>query len=238
LAITFIGSDVSQGTSSAPATGAHGLTILSGDVLVVAINKNDSSNIVFTENNGSTPFDAGYAEGYGVDTGGAYCVRHRVAGGSEPSSYAWTISASERWAVLLLQFRGVDTTTPWDIAPAVATRQEGSSGTPTAPAMTTTVADTMGLILICVDKSNADVGSPPSNSYADEVVTGTSQLFGSHRRLWASPGDTGTTTQTYNASGDGYAIFQVALKPATSGYVPYPVSQMSGGMGEMSGGMR
>jgi MSHA biogenesis protein MshQ len=72
--------------------------------------------------------------------GEAHGVYRLLAGGSEPSSYTWTISANTGAVGGILTFTGVNTSTPID----VENGQNTASGlTHATPSVTTTVAKTM-----------------------------------------------------------------------------------------------
>ena len=67
-------------------------------------------------------------------------VFRKVAGGSEPASYAWTFSDPVDGAVgAIAAYSGVNTTTPIDVSGGQA---NASSASVTAPSVTTTVANT------------------------------------------------------------------------------------------------
>lgn len=100
---------------------AHGLTMQAGDVIVAMVYVNRDYGTA--DNNGAYAF----TEDIHADAPGAYdghgmgYLFHRIAGASEPSSYAFTNTANAQWAINGRVYRGVDPSV-WDVAPSTALR--------------------------------------------------------------------------------------------------------------------
>jgi len=209
-AISNTGSNTASGTGTT-ASITHGLTINSGDVVVAVIHANSGAQI--TDNNGATPFVETFEEDTAATAAdGRYMFAYRVSAGSEPSSYSWTLDASVTWTIIVRVFSGVDTSSVWDVAPAVGTRTGSSEDgtTATAPSVTINTAGAMGLVWVLTD--GTVTYSDPTNSYAGEVEkggVGSSQV--SYSRTFVGTGLSGTTAVTINTSQD-WVAFQIALK--------------------------
>jgi hypothetical protein len=209
MAIAETGSAKNSATTGTAVSVTHGLTINSGDVIVAIVHANGNGNTI-TDNNGGDSFTQEIQEDGGIFTN-RYAIYSRVAGGSEPVSYAWTLNSSDRWSVQIRVFSGVDNSTIFDIAPSVSTRSADNSATATAPTMTTTVANTLGIMSILIDSPTITVSSP-TNGYDTEVEEA-NQINVSYIRAWASAGATGASSATLSASG-GWTAHQFALNPA------------------------
>lgn len=205
-----------NGSGGTAVTITHGLTINEGDVVVAVIHTN-TNDVTITDNNGSNPFvDDYYNNGGG---GSAYSIQTRVAGASEPSSYAWTLGSSQSHSVIIRVFSGVDNASVWDVVPADANRDTGASvGSPftiTAPSITTSNADAMGILLNVTDSASATF-STPTNSYGTEVEHSANRSQVSYIRTFSSAGATGASSMNMSGIGD-FAIHQVALKNDSGG---------------------
>lgn len=229
MAILETGSASANGDSAAPSI-THGLTINSGDVVVIFINSNGTPTCA--DNNGANPFVEAW-DAVGAGTSQAQAVYTRVAGASEPATYSFTLSVGGRWSLICRVFSGVDNTTVWDNAPAVGRIAGGGAGTTlTAPSMTTLANGAMGLIFCGIDAGTGTF-SGQTNGYITEVETGANNPAGSYIREWATAGATGTTAVTSSVD-TGWDIMQVALNPAAGGPTP-SITSINGGADITSG---
>lgn len=103
-----------RSSSSNNAASGTALTITkpsgvqSGDVLIFIANVNGNPTTL-VDNNGGTPFTLKETKPYNGAGGGATMhIFYRVAGASEPSSYAFTIGSSQRWQATMLACGQVD----------------------------------------------------------------------------------------------------------------------------------
>ncbi len=121
MALSLIDTTTASGDSSAPSVTAPSGS--SGDLLIVVINYNADATI--SDNNGGTPCTEDLEYNMGGAGGGSIAVYSREIGGSEPANYAFTLSASNRWAMtaFLLRDHHGDI---YDVVPAGAHNQ----GTP------------------------------------------------------------------------------------------------------------
>ena len=137
-----------------------------------------------------------------------------MAGGSEPSSYTWTISANTGAVGGILTFTGVNTSTPID----VENGQNTANGlTHATPSVTTTVAKTM-----LVTSHSVHIGghlTPPvgMTEAVDVASVAVPQTIGISLEInyviEASAGATGTKTATASNDADVGNAHIVALHP-------------------------
>lgn len=208
----------SSGSSAVSATHGFGSVLAANDVIVADIHANGTGTTV-TDNNSTYAFDADdYADcsdGAG-GSGSRLALFSRKIGASEPSSYAWTLSSSQRWAIVLRVFRNIDQTSRWDVAPSSSRRTiettPGGSSPATAPAMTVNAAGALGLVVIASDLDPTVVTySSPTNSYGYEHEESGQQSLVTYTRLAMSAGSSGTTSATPTAA-EYWVAYQVALK--------------------------
>lgn len=221
MTISLIGTASTDASSGTAVSLTHGLSIQSGDVIIATVNANGSGNTV-TDNNGSTAFTTDH---YADNPDSArYYVMHRVAGASEPSSYAFTLGSSGRWSIVVRQYRGVDSSV-WDVAPSADSLNTGTSlatGLAVADSITIATSGACGLVLMGDDfNPTTSTYSSIDNDYGNAAYEAGAQYQATADKLNLSTGATGDTTLTSSYK-VAYAIYQVALKPsaASVSYLP------------------
>jgi hypothetical protein len=150
--------------------------------------------------------------------GARLIVAYKIAGGSEPSTYSFVLSATERCTRVIARISGVDTTNPINDSADAGTNTDS---THPAPSVTTTVAD---CLLLCMGATrNGDVFSAVPSGMTEEWI-GVPDFITSSRSAGAlaslaltSSGATGTKSFTTNDVFDSTALFSVALAPAGGG---------------------
>lgn len=142
----------------------------------------------------------------------AQAIYYRVAGASEPVSYTWGFTNSERAAGAMLRYSGVHTTTPID----VSNGQVRATQPVIAPSITTTVANTYLVGFFGLANGNATMSEPvgmtlraAANSMAGP--NGVNILVSDETR--AATGATGTRSATSTNSTDNIGHL-VALRPS------------------------
>lgn len=212
-AITHVASSstsVRGGTSLSPALPAG---TSQNDVMIASVAFQNGSGVTVTVPSGWNLIRrTNSTNSHGLAT------YYKVAGSSEPSNYAFSILGGDRWSIGISSFRNVSTSTPIDAENGQA---NSSSATVTAPAVTTTVGETM-LVGSFTTKEGAVGGSTLSaysNSMAEAYDINTQDGGGNEAGLgsayasFSSSGSTGTRTAT--AVSDGINIGHlVALRPA------------------------
>ncbi len=137
-------------------------------------------------------------------------VFYRIAGGSEPTTYTFTWSGNQQAAGAILRYTGVDSITPINTF-ATAT---GTSASPTAPSVTTTVADTMVVRIFGADFSGT-ISPPPGNTLRVGLSSSTGNgatSLGAADLTQAAAGATGTAAFTY--VNEQWRSMTVALAPS------------------------
>lgn len=212
--ITIVGSFASSATSGTNASVTHGADIQANDVIVCVVNVNNAPTV--SDNNGSTPFTSAYTIGYNTNSARHY-IFWRRAGSSEPASYAFTLSASNRWSVTCLVLRGVTTSgDPWDVTPAGATDFTGTSAAPTANSMTTSTTGAMALAIAVCDCNSSNgivVSTHAGDGYT--LAHSVSEMAASVNYkpiVGAAPVSQGGLTFGLTASA-GWLTHQFAVKP-------------------------
>lgn len=128
---------------------------------------------------------------------------YKVCGGSEPSSYTWTTTASAIWGVGVMNFRGSATSSPVD---ASASNSTTSSTSSTGPTATTAVEDW----IIGFHASRALSASSTTSSTANP---------------WTEGGDWGNTGGSTVRNGAMYYYTAGDVAPGTNGGLTVTMSQ-------------
>ena len=151
-------------------------------------------------------------------TGVTLAVYRRVAGGSEPSSYAWSLDATNPLAVAISAYYNVDTTTPIGASGSQANSSSTSMVAPTiTPATTADMLYMAGAVA-----GNIRATAPGGmNEEADAGVTGVG-IYGADELL-TSGSATGTRTATLASAAANVGAL-VSLRAATTAAVNTSVS--------------
>jgi len=201
IAYRSVATATNSGTCSAPSG------VASGDIMVATVVWFDSLGLTVTPPSGWTLFST--AEFTVFTPGGPVHSKlyWKLAGGSEPADYTWTISAGPYTEVGILAYSGVDNTTPID---ASASDIGEGGGTVTPPSITTTVANTV-LLAFLHDYGNAM--STPSGMTQRALWDASINLIADEAR--AATGATGTRAD--GSSFGKWSAHLIALKPAGGG---------------------
>jgi len=100
-----VGSNSAGASSGTAVSVSRPAGIQSGDIVIAFVNANNTPTI--SDNNGSYSFTQVLNQSYN-GTSASYGIFYRVAGSSEPSSYAFTLASSQRWEMIAAAYRGVD----------------------------------------------------------------------------------------------------------------------------------
>jgi hypothetical protein len=200
--------------------------VLSGDVMIASVAARGNPN--FTAPAGWTLIR--------LDING-FTLRQalywKVATGSEPPSYTWTLSNSQAAAGGIVAYSGVDTTNPIDVHSG-AFSPSGATSSAVAPSVTTTVNGAMIVGFFGVAR-NTGVTPPAGMTERFDVVAngGTyPQAVESADVLQAAAGATGDKIATYSGTAQNVAQL-LALRPM-SGPGPPPNSPPAASAGSAS----
>ena len=174
-----------------------------GDLLLaaIAINENVTN---FAAPSGWTQVNYGNSGNEVV-----LAVYYKVAGASEPTSYAFTWTNSYLAVGTILRYSGVDTTNPIDVSGS----STGTSNSAVAPSVTTTVDGAMVVRIAGVD-TTALSGTPATQRVLIETAGTGSVGLGVSDAVQATAGATGTAAFALSASEEWRAV-TVALRPLT-----------------------
>lgn len=212
LQIENVGSATADGSGTAisvtPPSG-----IQAGDVIIAVINCNGVRTVA--DNNGATPFTNVLIDRpYNTNSAQGH-ILSRIAGASEPGSYAWTMSASDRWAVIISVYRGVDTTDIFDVDPTSTTENIGTGLTSTTDGITIGANDSVVIAIAMADNNTFTYSTvPPHPFYTRENNPG-QQLIALSDRYMAIAGSQSAVDFVMNTTGTGWLTNIFSLKKAT-----------------------
>lgn len=211
--ISEVGSGAAAAGSGTAVSITHGLTILSGDVVIAMITSNNSG-VTIADNNGANSFTQTIREDQqGSGSSATYGIFSRLAGGSEPASYAFTLGASVAWAIQIRAFRSVHADI-FEVTPSTGTRTGSPSDSTSATSadITTTNADSLGIIMAMSDAATGLTFSGPTNGYGNELEQGGGVWpVTSYTKQIPGTGSVGTVGLTLGASND-WTVQHFALK--------------------------
>lgn len=214
MSISLIATASADGGSGNPAI-THGLTFVSGDVVVATINANGASNTV-TDNNGATALSPrDFIEN--PDSARFY-VFDRVCTGSEPATLNFTLGTSARWSIVIRQYRGVDSSI-WDVAPSGTTANTGSGDlTGELASITTATNGAVALALLGDDFTpTITTFSSIDNGFGNVLSEAGQQFQTTADKAIATAGAVGTTTITCTTSATiSWVGWLCALKPSSA----------------------
>jgi large repetitive protein len=147
--------------------------------------------------------------------GGSYlsqALYYHVATSSEPSTYTWTLGAgTQRATGGIIGYAGVNDSSPVDVHGG-ATDNTGASSTPTAPSVTTTVANDMLVGFFGI--RSGDTFAPPGGMNEEwDTLSGGSPASEAADALQAAFGASGTKQATATGGAANWIAQLVALKP-------------------------
>jgi hypothetical protein len=209
-AIQATAENTGSGTS---ATGNKPTGVSSGDLMIAVVTIDtavDPPPPTITPPAGWTLIQEAYFDyQYGVMVG----VYYRIAGGSEPSSWNWTISPSDQWLTVLLRISGHDGADP--INASAQTSPSASTDQPPAPSVTTTVDDCLILYVAGMDKDCTPFTPPSGCAEVWDFVSSGEVCSSGATKTQASAGATGEGVFTATISpNENWATVTVAIAPA------------------------
>lgn len=205
-------SNASANTISISVTG----TPTPGDLLVAIIHVNGNGTV--TDNNGSTPFTQKATNSYNTNSAKAE-IWTRRATASEPASFSFNYSLTDRISIILLSFSNVHPFDPFDVNPVF----NNSSGTTVSATSITTLTDN-AMVVACgfIDTSSVTVNTYPSG-YSDGYSLG-NQMQAIAFLDKKAKGSTGTASFSIG-TGNGWGSYHFALRNnylmCHKIYVPY-----------------
>jgi len=220
-AITFVGGNTDGNNNVNPDTGLT-ITVPAGTadddfLIAILVESATSAEDPDLETGFTELFDETYTGG--ADT--RCSVQYRKAA-SEPANYTftWTGSGSNlNLNATILSFRGVDTTTPWDVTYVAGTHRTEhlNDNTPTLDAITTVtdLAWVLGLACIGTDGgSGTDTSMTSYTERIEQLQSGGMHALHSREITTAGVETPGDMTLTGAAAGSDVQTMTLALRPA------------------------
>lgn len=201
----------SGASGTAPSVSAPAGTT-TGDRVYLLVHANGVVNI--TDNNGSTPFTAAFADYQESSSGLTARLFYRTIQAGDPSTYNFTVSgAGGRWGVIATSWSSPHASVIFEVASSNA--QQGAGTTIGTNSITTLFANAIHCIVAGADgAANAFAGAPGGYTLRSNLTTDQTLVFSS--QVFASPGATGGATYTYTNS-DGAFSLSFALQDHLSG---------------------
>ncbi|WP_222265529.1 PKD domain-containing protein [Modestobacter marinus] len=210
---TAVSATAVQGVSIARPTGLR-----AGDVLITQITADNAPNLSTVPTGWTSVLTAP------VSIGGArlFVYSHLVTDPTaEPASYAWQLSAAQKWGALTTAYSGVDTTTVFDTAATTAVDKTYAAAKLTLPGVTTTTNGAVLIGGIGMDSGSAGVTAPTGWTETAEISGGQTTEHAAKTQPTAGPSGTATWTLPKTTAVGGWLR---ALRPAAGGgTTPVPV---------------
>lgn len=186
MAFSFVGGAINSANASS-ASITHGLTINSGHLVVAYINRNDA--ITISNDAGGTAWTEAMQETPPSETA-KHALFWKIAGGSEPATYSWTLNGTDLYQAHLRVF---SSTSDAVVDAAASTDIRSSSEAPfIADAIDGAVIsdDAVSLIFAGMDRDGGSFTvDTADNSYVSALGSDDSRYAGSAHRIYT----TGTT---------------------------------------------
>ncbi|TFV69936.1 PKD domain-containing protein [Blastococcus sp. CT_GayMR19] len=180
--------------------------VVAGDVLIAQITADDAPSITTVPAGWSTVVDP-----LAMGTSARLFVYYKVAGASEPASYAWGLSTPEKWNAAMTGFHGVDGANPFDTA--ASTRVNTSTATTlTVPGVTTATAG--ALLVGGVGANNASLAVTEPTGWTELVDGRGAQVTESAYQTRPAAGATGDATWQLSAAYTSAGWLR-AIRPAS-----------------------
>jgi RHS repeat-associated protein len=217
--VSFVQVDATSVANTATAISATLPTgVVNGDLLLSVLGSDRGTQEHFVQPTGwpSSP-DVSVKSG-GVNASIQTLVNHRFAASDSGVTYQWTTSPSANQGLGVVEYGGVNATTPFDVASTSAT------GTATAPSLTTVTAGTMLVyVLVLSGSANTVTAAPAGFTQRVSLVT-TSGTNDARVYVYdaAQPvaGASGAVTATVSGSATFAVAMLLALRPTAASTIP------------------
>jgi hypothetical protein len=146
-------------------------------------------------------------------------IYYKVAGGSEPSSYTWTLTTAESGVSRIVAYSSVDTTTPIHAASAIVAPSDGSPPYQYATdALTTLVPDCLLFAHFSMLTATSTTWTASGMTERGDLYAGAEVTSDAAYELVPVPAGTYTKTgaATSNGAAQGVEVTILALKPFPS----------------------
>jgi len=210
---THIGTGTS-GDNSATASRTHGLTILAGDLVVAYVHANGGSQGITDDGGGTTFNNPINTDPDSVGETAWHALYWKIAGGSEPAAYTWTLDNSNNWRVVLKVFRPTGGTPVVDLA---AIEHLGTSGSTSmvceAPNGRSISAGALSIVTGGKDGRTGPDLTAADESYVDVSGNHTNQATGIAHRIFSSAATLNTVILTPTGGSDFIYSTHISFLP-------------------------
>ena len=169
--------------------------------------------ILHTDSRAITGQPSGWATAYvDLDSGNTRLfITSKVAGGSEPADYSWTLLAADEFAYSMFRVSGAED--PATTAPVSATATQTWATSIDAPSVTPTYADSLVFRAAVID-ADTITGTPGGET--QEYIEDQGDVCGAASSFTHGASATGTGTFTSDA-GDAWVAATIAFAPGGGG---------------------
>lgn len=217
MAITYVASEYGHGSTTSQSCDKP-TGVQENDIIIAAVNCNN--NVTISDNNGSYPYTSAIANRNYNGTSCTYRIFYRVVGASDPSSYTFDVSSSNSLCVILSAYRGVDTSSPFDVQCSASTENLNvSPDLDTDVATNSLITQSDGAMIIAVgmgDTSAYTFTDNPGDSFNTRQNEGFYRLTSLADKVLASAGTQNSVSWTMSTAGR-FATQIFSLKEAGAG---------------------
>ena len=186
---------------------------IAGDVVIIAVSAN--GQVTISDNNGATPFTADIAN-YQPNTvnGQTLSLFSRRIQAGDPSTYNFTTSVSDRWAIVAMDVQNPNASSIYDVAPIIgnATNRDSSvDGTAVSASITTNTNNALHVLVSQWDTSAIGTITTPSGYTLSANANGGGEPVHMSYKLINPAGATGAQN-IINTQFGAYITFSFAIK--------------------------
>lgn len=212
MAITLVGSNSTNITTGTDISLTHGITIQSGDIVEALVHSNVAGAAISDDNGANSFTDQFQRDGASSNR---LAIFTRVAGGSEPTSYAFTHGGSNACSLMIRVWRGVNTSSLFDVAPLHANSASGASASSfVAPTITTSNDGSLARCAVFNDIGTLNY-SGINNGFTG-FVTEDNRSQANGYKVITTAGAVGATTISLGSGSDDYYTLQWAYNEASA----------------------
>lgn len=201
----------SSGTASAnKPTGTS-----SNDVLLAFVHTNGPRTT--SDGNGTTPFTDLLVDRTYNGPSAQLDIYKRIAKTTEPASYSFPLSASDRWSCCIVAIKDADTSTIFDVTPSTTTENTGTSSLNVTKSLVTTTNGCIALSVACNDSNTVTFGTTPSGWDVQANLSG-QELMAVVSKYIDVAGTVGSITFNQNTSNGTWLNNIFSIKQITRGW--------------------
>lgn len=213
MAITPIGTTTNSGNS-----GTAFVALPSGgttdDLLEVILHLNGP--VTSSDGNGTNSFTEQLVDRAYNGPSAQFDHYYRFYTGSEAGTLYFPLSSSNRWSIVCTLDRGVDTSTPYDVAPGTASENTGFGATNTTNQLVTVTDGALMKSYAGNDSNSITFGTTPSGWNVIANLSG-QQLLAVVSKSMTTAGTQSAISYEQSSSNGEWLNNIYALKPAASG---------------------